>query len=429
MVADGSGRPGRRAISALTALLAVVWIAATAIAQSRTFDADAVELDHPAIAYRTSVRSDRVAELNRRLLEGTASLKFDGTSGYLRSLLEQLDVPVESQMAVFSKTSLQSALINPSNPRTIFFNDSVAVAWMRGGFIEVAAHDPTQGIGFYLLPQIPAPTPQLAADNRCLGCHNSAAAEGVPGLLLRSIPTAVDGSPLPWLGNANMDQRTPMQERWGGWYVTGRHGSQQHLGNLTLSDRRAQELPAWNASRTLMTLAGRFNPDGYLSPYSDIVALLVFEHQARLMNLITRVGWLARLAAAQQAPARLASLTAAINELVDYMVFVDEAPLEDIAGTSGFAEHFAGEGPRDMKGRSLRDLDLKRRLMRYPCSYMVYSAAFDALPDTAREMVFRRMKRIFSGEERAPRYAHVAPGGEAVLEILRETKKNLPAWF
>jgi len=67
--------------------------------------------------------------------------------------------------------------------------------------------------------------------------------------------------------------------------------------------------------------------------------------------------------------------------------------------------------------------------MRYPCSYMVYSAAFDALPDTAREMAFRRMKRIFSGEERAPRYAHVAPGGEAVLQILRATKKNLPAWF
>jgi hypothetical protein len=111
------------------------------------------------------------------------------------------------------------------------------------------------------------------------------------------------------------------------------------------------------------------------------------------------------------------------------VLFVGEAPIDHVRGTSGFAERFSAQGPRDSKGRSLREFDLTQHLMRYPCSYTVYSAAFDGLPGSAREMVLRRMKRILSGEERAARYAHLAPARQAVLEILRETKKNLPAWF
>jgi len=433
MVADGSRQPGRRscAFAAAAGTFLAGWIAITgAQFTAGVFEPDPVELDHPAIAYRLAPRTDPVAQLNERLLAGTARLAFDGPSGYLRSLLNALDIPLESQMAVFSKTSLQGARINPSNPRTVFFNDNVAVAWMRGGFIEIAAQDPASGIGFYVLPQEAGMGPRLFPDGQCLGCHYSAAAEGVPGLFLRSIPTAVNGATLPWLGNATMDHRTPSAERWGGWYVTGRHGSQPHLGNLTLPDRNARELPAWNPSRTVTTLAGRFDTSGYLSEHSDIVALLVFQHQARVMNLLTRVGWLARLAAAENPPPGVATrLAPSVNELVDYLLFVGEAPLEDVSGTSGFAERFIARGPRDSKGRSLRDLDLKQRLMRYPCSYMVYSAAFDGLPDDAREVVYRRMKRILSGEERAPRYAHLASSGAAIIEILRETKKNLPAWF
>jgi hypothetical protein len=408
-----------------------VWMSVLA-AQFNTgvFEPDAVELDHPAIGYRLAARTDPVAQLTERLAGGKAALTFEGPSGYLRSLLTALDIPVQSQIVVFSKTSLQGARISPSNPRTIFFNDEVAVAWMRGGFIEIAAQDPVHGTGFYLLPQQASPGPRPFADGQCLGCHYSAAAEGVPGLLLRSIPTAADGAPLPWLGNATMDDRTPFSERWGGWYVTGRHGSLPHLGNLTLPDRNARELPPWSSSRTLTTLAGRFDTSSYLSEHSDIVALLVFQHQARMMNLLTRVGWLARLrAAANPPPGVEARLTPSVNELVDYMLFVGEAPLDNVSGTSGFAERFTARGPRDSNGRSLREFELKQRLMRYPCSYMVYSAAFDALPDPAREMVYRRMKRILSGEDRASRYAHLAPNGAAVIEILRETKKNLPAWF
>ena len=113
------------------------------------------------------------------------------------------------------------------------------------------------------------------------------------------------------------------------------------------------------------------------------------------MNLVTRAGWLAGMEAAENPPTGVAALIVpSVNELVDYLLFVGEAPLEDVSGTSGFAERFSARGPRDSKGRSLRDFDLSQRLMRYSCSYMVYSVAFDGLPDDAREMVFRRMKRI-----------------------------------
>lgn len=433
MVADrsGTGRRARGGFTATWALLLGIWLAAFTAAQERfnAYDPDAVELDHPTIAYSQAPRTDVVAELNRRLRAGTVNLKFEGPAGYLRSLLEQLAVPIDSQMAVYSKTSLQTPLITPSNPRTIFFNDNVAVGWMRNGMIEVAAQDPVFGVGFYILPQTPMPTPTLIPEASCLGCHLSAAAEGVPGFLLRSVPAAADGAPMPWLGNATMDHRTPTEERWGGWYVTGTAGSQKHLGNLVLSDRRAQDLPPWSPSQTLATLGGRFDTSAYLSEHSDIVALLVFEHQARAMNLITRAGWLARLAAGDRTPAQQTRLTAAIDELVDYLLFVGEAPIDHVRGTSGFAERFSAQGPHDSKGRSLRELDLKQRLMRYPCSYVVYSAAFDGLPQSAREMVLRRMKSILSGGDGAPRYAHLKPTRQAVLEILRDTKKNLPAWF
>ena len=147
MVADGSNESGRlgRGITAIAALALCSWLAAIATAQqpsANAYEPDAVELDHPAIAYRLMARTDAITTLNQRLLTGTARLTFDGPSGYLRSLLQQLDVPIDSQMAVYSKTSLQSPLITPANPRTVFFNDTVAVAWMRGGFIEVAAQDP-----------------------------------------------------------------------------------------------------------------------------------------------------------------------------------------------------------------------------------------------------------------------------------------------
>jgi hypothetical protein len=174
------------------------------------------------------------------------------------------------------------------------------------------------------------------------------------------------------------------------------------------------------------SLASQFDAHGYLSPYSDIVALMTLEHQTRMTNLITRTGWEARLPGETEARVRDAA-----RDLVDYLLFIDEVTLPGRArGPSGFAEKFSAEGPRDSKGRSLRQLDLQRRLMRYPCSYMIYSEAFDALPPAALDAVYRRMWEVLSGQEKENRYLRLSfADRQAIVEILRDTKKNLPAYF
>ena len=407
----------------IVTLAALLWL--TAVASAQLTDS-IIEPGHPAIGYPGEA-NDAVARLNRKLQSGEARLEFEEGTGYLKGLLAALDIPIESQVAVFSGTSLQARIINARNPRTIFFNDSTAVGWMAGGLIEVASLDPKQGANFYLLPQqTTPPLRQLARDTRCLACHYSTATLGVPGFLVRSIPSSPNGMIMPWLGNYTTDHRSPLAERWGGWYVTGRAG--RHLGNAPIIDRSLQDVRIDDANLNVTSLTGRFDAQRYLSPHSDIVALLVFDHQMRMMNLLTRLGWQARIL--EDEGGNGAALNDVVSETVDYMLFVDEAVLEGARGTSGFAERFGALGPRDRTGRSLRDFDLQHRLFRYPCSYMIYSEAFDALPRTARNAVYSRLLEVLSGEDTSAKYTHLSPSDRlAILEILRETKKGLPGAF
>jgi hypothetical protein len=427
----------RRAILLATGL--AVSIGALFAELSGAFDGSP---DHPAIGYSARPANDRVAELNRKIQRGTVQLRFDNSQGYLRSVLEALTVPIESQMVVFSKTSVQADRISPHNPRTLFFNDSVAVGWVRGGFIELAAQDPKQGVVFYMLDQSQAPHPRFLRNDNCLGCHLSYATLDVPGMLLRSVFIQKDGQPVRRLGDYVSDHRSRFEERWGGWYVTGKTGSVHHMGNAMISNP-GQQQPR-DMGGTLASLNEKFDTRAYLSPYSDIVALMIFEHQMRMMNLLTRVGWEARFGLYQeqmrstsivQSPMRNIDLATrlreAAGEAVDYMLFVDEAPLAGkVQGTSGFAEKFAAQGPIDGKGRSLRQFDLERRLMRYPCSYMIYSEAFDGLPAEAKEAIYKRIWQILSGGEKDAKYARLSYAERrAVVEILGDTKKGLPDYF
>jgi hypothetical protein len=294
---------------------------------------------------------------------------------------------------------------------------------VRGGMIEVAAQDPRLGPVFYQLDQQPTGQPQFKrADQNCLECHRSWETLAVPGLfVLTTFPATTRNG---YATGGVTDQRTPLGDRWAGWYVTGRPGTNRHQGNRLVPSRNG---PA--PAEVLESLDGRFDLTGYPTPYSDIAALMVFEHQAHMTNLLTYINWQSRIAETERRGGTAIVETA--REVVDYLLFVDEAPLSGtIQSTSGFIQMFAAQGARDTKGRSLRDLALDARLMRYPCSYMIYSAAFDALPASAQDAIYRRMWDILSGAETDVRYRTLSGADRrAVVEILRETKPGLPEYF
>jgi hypothetical protein len=416
-----------RARRALIAVAALAGIASLSVVSAQFADSFVASRDNPAIAYSTTVTNDRVARLNQRILDGHARLTFDSRAGYLRSVLDMLEVPVESQVTTFAKNSFQADLIALDNPRSLYFSDSVAVGWVRGAeLLEVAVQDPRQGAIFYAIEQKPADRPQFTRNDQCLACHLSWDTLGVPGFFLMSTLTVPDDKNT-YASGFSSDHRKNFDTRWGGWYVTGNIGSLVHMGNVPVS---RTDQPARAGARPLKSLDERVDVQGFPSHGSDVVALMILDHQVHMMNLITRTGWEARLAAAGDAR-QIKRLDEAAVDLVDYMLFVYEAPLTSaVRGTSGFAEKFSALGPVDRHGRSLRQLDLDRRLLKYPCSYTIYTEAFDAMPPLAKDAVYRRLWRVLSAEERSKPYAQLSLADRrAIVDILRETKKDLPDYF
>lgn len=409
--------------------LLYVLAAAGVLAQLPTSDAE-----HPAIAYSTSTPTDPVARLQQRIDAGQVTLEFDATRGYLPAVLRHLDVPVSSQGLVFSKTSLQLDRIAPWSPRAIYFNDDVYVGWVQNGpILEIASVDPALGAIFYSLPQQKTQTPKFQRESQtCLVCHDSSSVTGgVPGFIVRSVLPDRYGYGIAPIGRSVTSDQTPLNERWGGWYVTGTSGPQTHMGNVIapVLAHEVGNLKTYLAKTELAggsnvtSLAGRFDVEPYLTPHSDIVAMMVLAHQATVHNLITRAGWEARKAAHDGEPAS-GRVKGAAESLVRAMFFVKEAPLSGaLKGTSGFAEAFAARGPKDARGRSLRDLDLERRLFRYPLSYLIYSESFAALPPAVKEHVYGRIRQVLSGEEKAPEFAHLSDEDRtAIREILAATR-------
>src|SRR5688572_30056231 len=412
--------PNRRLLTALA-----VWLASVA-AVTGQLQHPTLLRNHPAIKYDSTPARDAIAQLNEKLERGEVTLQRHGQSGYLQSVLDALSIPVESQVLVFSKTSFQASRIGPKNPRAIYFGDTVSVGWVRGGeVLEFVAQDPTQGAVFYTMPQA-SEAPRFQRNDACVSCHASEATHYVPGMFIGSVFPGVDGTTM--YGPAyTTDHRTPFEIRWGGWFVTGTHKATRHMGNAVATD--ASDLTAMITPQTVHVtdLEGRFDKTGYLSPHSDLVALLVIEHQAKMLNLITRVGWEARIGAKESGR----TLDQAAAELVDYLLFVDEATLPGpITGTSRFAEVFAGQGPRDSRGRSLRELSLETRLLRYPCSYLIYSEPFDGMPANAKAAVYDRLWEILAGQERDGRYdVLTAADRRAIREILSDTKSDIAEHF
>ena len=410
----------RKFVFALLAAAAV-----TVLVAQQLEDTFYIPLDDPAIQYGVRPVDDPVARLEKRLESGAAKLDVAPNGwGYLPSVLKLLDINPDSQTLVFSKTSTQVENIGPRTPRALYFNDDVMVGFVRNSdVLEIASLDPKQGVQFYVL--VRSAEPAFAASQGCLRCHQGAPTLGIPGLVISSVHPVSESRQEH--GHAFMtDHRSPLSGRWGGWYVTGTTGSQTHLGNnINLVDPVRSGGPSAQPTQNLTSLADMLDTSKYLEPTSDVVALMTLEHQIRMTNLMIRMGWDARMGMAAD------KLNPEIEEMLKYMLFVDEEPLKaPVKGVSTFTETFPQRGPRDAKGRSLRDFDLKTRLFRYPLSYMIYSAAFDGMPDQVRARVYQRLYEIFTGKDTSKAFANLSPETRgAILEILRATKPSLPAEF
>jgi hypothetical protein len=393
--------------------------------------------EHDAIRYSASTPADAVARLQQKIDAGKVTLQFDNDRGYLPSLLRVLDIPVSSQGLVFSRTSLQVDRIAPWTPRAIYFNDDVYVGWVQGGpIMEIASADPQLGAMFYTLDQEPAAHPVFKRQTHtCLNCHDSSSTTGgVPGFIMRSVVTDRYGYAVSASSGATTDS-TPIGERWGGWYVTGTLGNVPHKGNVfapALANEMGNVESYLARTKVVSTadvkdLSGRFDVDPYLTPHSDAVALLVLAHQTYVHNLITSANYEARKAA--YGNGSLTAVETASERLVRGMLFAKPAALPaPVAGTSPFATEFTRRGPRDSRGRSLRDLDLQTRVFRYPLSYLIYSDGFDALPEVVKNYVYRRLREVFRGEDNRPEFSHLTrTDREALREILTDTKPEFAA--
>lgn len=396
------------------------------------------DTQYPTIPYATGETTDPVAVLARGLESGEVTLDREGPSAYLGAVLRELRIPVSSQMLVFSKTSLLARLIWPETPRAIYFNDRVYVAWTPGADgLEISAQDPELGPVFYNLEPDGEEGPRIRRQTGlCLQCHDSYSLTGggVPRHIMGSGPTDENGQ----LASHELWQvttdTTPIRDRWGGWYVTGTHGDQLHMGNVALG-RRGDSL---TAGGNLTDLGELIDLTPYLGAHSDIVALLIAEHQTTVQNLITLLGYRVRtrlhideqeggLPPGEMSP-RTTRLVEGLGELlVRALFFVGTPRFEDpVEGTSSYTADFTAGGRRGAQGRSLRDLDLRTRLFRHPLSYLIHSAEYDALPPQARAYVDGRILSVLRGEEGGRDFAHLSAGDrEAILSILRDTKPGI----
>lgn len=334
--------------------------------------------DEDTIAYSKTEADGPIPRLQKRIEKGQVKLPFDSEHGFLTALLRELKVDTNSQMLVFSKTSFQRDRISPANPRALYFNDDVYIGYIHGSpVLEVTSVDPKLGAVFYTVAQQRGSIPKFTRTDQCLECHASTKSLGVPGHLIRSFACDDNGS----------------------------------------------------VDLTRGTLSEFFAAEEYPAASSDIVALMVLEHQSHMHNYLTRMNYEARIALQQFG--HLNYLKSKVDAFLRYMLFTDEIALaKPVKGNTQFSKNFSARGPKDKQGRSLRDCDLQTRLFKYPCSYLIYSEAFDALPSQLKDVLYNRLWDILNGDDANADFKKIpVETRTAVREILVQTKPGLPNYW
>jgi hypothetical protein len=409
-------------------------LALMAVASIEAQQGSALEPTDKVIRYLESGDlADPLTQLERQL--PGKPLAYEPMHGYLLALLKELHVPRSSQALVFSKTSNQAHFTSPSTPRAIYYSDQVYIGWAQGDpTIDVAAIDPKKGAVFFTVSQKPGGNPQIVRNESCLSCHVTPKTLNVPGVLLKSVYANAEGKAIGQVNGFVSGHNNPLAERWGGWYVTGTHSSDIHMGNAFLDPRTPPGPSDLQKTSQVTDLSKLFDTSKYLSPFSDTVALLVLDHASRMQNMITLARYETMYALADKSTnAEYARdrIKRAGEQLLAYMLFRNEAPLKgEVRGVSSFQREFQKEGPRDHRGRSLREFDLRQRLFKYPCSYMIYTPAFDALPKEMKDYLWQRLRAVLHDDVQIPGFKPIAEGDrKAVYKILADTKPEFRAWL
>ncbi len=421
----------------------VILAVATCVGIASPASAQLLEFERAPISYHDTVAADPISRIQQAINTGKLKLGYDQQWGYLPAMLKALEVPRSSQLLVFSRTSFQIRKISPSRPRAIYFNDESYVGYVQfGDVLEFSTTDLNLGGVFYTLSQEKADRPRFIRDKgQCLACHASSRTKGVPGHLVRSVFPGPSGQPQLGSGVYLSDHTSKFSKRFGGWYITGTHGTMRHMGNAYSTSRNSGEELDREPGANLTDLSKRIDTSRYLQPTSDLVAMMVLEHQTQMHNLITLASMETRAALhynavmakaldrpveelSESTKRRIASVG---DKLVRYLLFDGEFPLEaPVQGVSKFTEEFSKRGPRDRQGRSLYQLDLKHRLLRYPCSWLIYSESFDRMPKAVYSHVANRMWEVLSHKGSGEPFVLLeAKDRQAIFEILRQTKPKL----
>ncbi len=427
--------------------LAVVWLGACGDVRSSDDDAVAMaaqaaraysDLESAAHEYWTRPLKDRFTALGEDFESGKVALDRSSELAYLTSLLEALEISPASQMLVFSTTSLQLRLISPKNPRAVYFNENIHLGYIPGGRIEIMSMDPELGGIFYIfdIPQGNA-APELERANKCMNCHAKKQNGYVPTPVIKSVLPGITGGSLDSFRRETSGHGVPFEERFGGWHVSGEGGIKKHWGNVIGRQNGAKIDEVENSMGKNYDLAT------YPVATSDILPHLLHEHQTGFAHRVVESAYRARSyfheaaksgvgGQARLSAAHLLELQGQADRLTRYILFADEAELPGggIEGDADYKRFFLLNRKQASNGLALKDFDLKTRLFKVRCSYMIYSDAFSGLHPEFKAMVYRSLAEAISTARPSPDYAYLSHGEkEAIRVILGDTLDDLPAYW
>ncbi len=393
--------------------------------------------------YFTRKPQDPMSLLMEKIDAGEVTITEENGKPLVERLLRELKLDKDTQVLVFSKTSLQKRAVSYRNPRAIYFNESVYLGWMPNGRVEVASFDPEIGPLFYFQRQLDDTRSRLFVRTRsCLGCHAGNATNFIPGSLGRSVYPDRTGRVLKGIEDYRRSgHHIPLQDRYGGWFVSGQHGKMRHMGNSIATREDGQVTIDRKRFANLEKLDQFFPTDSYLAPGSDIAALLVFDHQVTMHHRLVEATYRARQAlfdskldpmetdVAKLAAGRsIREFTEGVDKVIDYMLFREEIALPKVSCDANFRRAFTANKRTDKGGNSLKDLLLDGRIFEHRCSFMIYSPSFEHMPPMLRGAIYDRLHQILTAQAPVKGFEHLgAEERTRIFEILRETKKDLPA--